>query len=82
MNIGIGGHHSARSRTNEWLTPPSVLQALGPFDLDPCAPVTRPWPTAREHYTEIDNGLPSHVVSLVNLGHLRAARAWKEASNA
>lgn len=28
-----------------------------------------------------DNGLPSHVVGLVNLGHLRAARAWKEASN-
>jgi hypothetical protein len=30
-----------------WLTPPHVLAALGPFDLDPCAaPSPRPWPTA------------------------------------
>ena len=26
-------------KNDEWLTPPHVLQALGPFDLDPCAPV-------------------------------------------
>lgn len=56
----IGGHHSARSITNEWLTPPYVLDALGgaeSFDLDPCAPVERPWPTARMHYSVLDNGL-------------------------
>lgn len=54
---GIGGHHSARSKTNEWLTPPAILRALGEFDLDPCSPIDRPWDTAREHYTAIDNGL-------------------------
>lgn len=57
---GIGGHHSARSRTDEWLTPPEVIAALGgaeSFDLDPCAPIVRPWPTARRHLTVIDNGL-------------------------
>jgi hypothetical protein len=57
---GIGGHQSANSRTDEWLTPPEVINALGganSFDLDPCSPVTRPWPTARRHYTELDNGL-------------------------
>lgn len=42
---------------DEWLTPPHVLAALGEFDLDPCAPVTRPWDTAAEHYTIEDNGL-------------------------
>lgn len=42
---------------DEWLTPPDILAALGPFDLDPCAPVLRPWDTAKNHYTEIDNGL-------------------------
>ena len=26
---GIGGHQSARSRTDEWLTPPEVIAALG-----------------------------------------------------
>lgn len=57
---GIGGHHSPRSKTDEWLTPPSILSALGgwqSFGLDPCAPIARPWPTARHHYTVEDNGL-------------------------
>lgn len=54
---GIGGHHSARAKTHEWLTPPSILAALGPFDLDPCAPAVRPWPTAARHFTRADNGL-------------------------
>lgn len=54
---GIGGHHSAKSKTNEWLTPPTILRALGEFDLDPCSPVSRPWDTAKTHYTMVDNGL-------------------------
>lgn len=54
---GIGGHQSARSDTDEWLTPPALLQALGSFDLDPCAPVRRPWEIAGRHYTIRDNGL-------------------------
>lgn len=41
----------------EWLTPPFILDALGGFDLDPCAPISRPWDTAAKHYTEKDNGL-------------------------
>ncbi|MDD3089749.1 MAG: DNA N-6-adenine-methyltransferase [Candidatus Omnitrophica bacterium] len=43
--------------TSEWLTPPEILEALGPFDLDPCAPVNRPWDMAGKHYTVDDNGL-------------------------
>lgn len=54
---GMGGHHSANALKDEWLTPPSVLRALGPFDLDPCAPIRRPWPTAADHYTILDDGL-------------------------
>jgi hypothetical protein len=45
----------AAGKKSEWLTPPEVLRSLGDFDLDPCAPINRPWPMAREHYTE--NGL-------------------------
>ena len=41
-SLGIGGHQRARGGTVEWLTPPKILDALGPFDLDPCAPVVRP----------------------------------------
>lgn len=54
---GMGGHHSASAGTDEWLTPKWVLDALGPFDLDPCAPIVRPWPTAARHYTIEDDGL-------------------------
>jgi hypothetical protein len=57
MNKGIGGHQSANSTTVEWLSPPEIIRALGPFDLDPCAPIVRPWPMAFEHYTVQDNGL-------------------------
>ena len=56
-SLGIGGHHSHRMGKDEWLTPPEILTALGHFDLDPCSPVNRPWPTAAKHYTNRDNGL-------------------------
>lgn len=42
---------------DEWLTPPEIIKALGDFDLDPCSPINRPWPTAKAHYTISDNGL-------------------------
>jgi hypothetical protein len=54
----IGGHHSAGSDSEVWLTPPHILQALGPFDLDPCACMSpRPWSTAARHLTRGENGL-------------------------
>lgn len=40
-----------------WLTPPEIIKALGEFDLDPCAPIDRPWDTAKHHFTEIEDGL-------------------------
>lgn len=42
---------------DEWLTPPYIIEDLGPFDLDPCAPINRPWDIAKDHYTYLDNGL-------------------------
>lgn len=53
-NFNLGEHHVGH---DEWLTPPEVLAALGPFDLDPCAPRVRPWDMAKQHYTIEDNGL-------------------------
>lgn len=41
----------------EWLTPPDIIKSLGKFDLDPCSPIIRPWPTAKKHYTVEDDGL-------------------------
>ena len=54
---GIGSHQSHKMGKDEWLTPPEILQALGEFDLDPCAPINRPWDIATKHYTKEDNGL-------------------------
>lgn len=42
---------------DEWLTPPHIMAALGEFDLDPCAPINRPWATAATHFTIVDDGL-------------------------
>lgn len=54
---GIGSHQSASMKKDEWLTPPEVLKSLGNFTLDPCAPIVRPWNTAKRHYTINDDGL-------------------------
>lgn len=55
--MSIGGHHNPIAKSETWLTPPYILAALGPFDLDPCAPMVRPWDTATRHYTIEDDGL-------------------------
>lgn len=55
--LAIGGHENNASGQDEWLTPPEITDALAPFDLDPCAPLRRPWQTAAQHYTVEDNGL-------------------------
>ena len=55
---GIGSHTSPiKGATDEWLTPMGVIDALGVFDLDPCAPIKRPWSTAISHMTIEDDGL-------------------------
>lgn len=60
LALGMGGHHRGyRGEQDEWLTPPAIVNALGPFDLDPCSPITRPWPTAARHLTIDDDGLTS-----------------------
>ena len=56
--MGLSSHERVTGGgKDEWLTPPHILQALGQFDLDPCAPINRPWEMAKQHYTILDNGL-------------------------
>jgi len=43
--------------TDEWLTPPWIIKDLGPFDLDVCSPLNRPWDTARDYFTKENDGL-------------------------
>src|ERR1035437_8150885 len=42
---------------DEWLTPKHIIDALAPFDLDPCASKVQPWRTAEKTFTIDDNGL-------------------------
>lgn len=48
-------HRPRRGATDSWLTPPELVGAVGPFDLDPCAAgaeyAWRPWETAATSYT-------------------------------
>lgn len=55
LNQAFFGARTAQTK-DEWLTPPDLIRQLGEFDLDPCAPVNRPWDTARRHYTIEDDG--------------------------
>lgn len=55
--MSMSSHQSARMKNDEWLTPPEIVRACGVFDLDPCAPIVRPWDTARQHFTIEDDGL-------------------------
>jgi hypothetical protein len=51
------GGDGAVATTHDWLTPPEILQALGPFDMDPCASQYQPWRTAETQFTIEDDGL-------------------------
>jgi hypothetical protein len=59
---GMGGHHGSRSTTDEWLTPPEIIRALGDFDLDPCASCSQTHITGtvmgigRARYCKCDDG--------------------------
>lgn len=55
--MSLSGHQSASMKTDEWLTPPEIMASLGQFDLDPCSPSGRPWPTAAAHISLPADGL-------------------------
>lgn len=41
----------------KWCVPQEIINKLGRFDIDPCSPVDRPWNTANEHISIMDDGL-------------------------
>jgi len=59
------GGDGATATTHDWLTPPEILNALGAFDLDPCASQHQPWRTATTQYTIEDDGLSREWVGRV-----------------
>lgn len=57
MSNGMGSHQSRNMITDVWLTPPTIITALGPFDLDPCAQKERVFETANFYFSKEDDGL-------------------------
>ena len=51
--------------TDEWYTPKELIDSLGKFDLDPCAPVNPLWRTADIMYNKNDDGLSKEWVGRV-----------------
>jgi hypothetical protein len=77
--MSLSSHLSPKAKTTSWLTPPEILSALGPFDLDPCCPTVIPWQTAtRMIHHPPDNGLEEQWQGLVwlNPPYGRDARQW------
>jgi hypothetical protein len=51
-------HYSDQKNwSNNYLTDPKLIKALGRFDLDPACPPKMPWRTARHMWTEKEDGL-------------------------
>jgi hypothetical protein len=72
-------HQSSRMISDTWLTPQPILDALGSFDLDPCAaPEPRPWPTAARMVSKPDDGLSVewHGRVWLNPPYSREAVKW------
>lgn len=68
-----------RGISDDWLTPPEILNALGPFDLDPCASVDQPWKTATVQYTESGMQRPWDGFVWLNPPFGPAAGTWLDA---
>lgn len=55
--MSLGSHQTTVGKSQIHLTPKWIINALGPFDLDPCAATERPWDCATVNYVEADDGL-------------------------
>ena len=57
LNVSNTSFERSANASDEWYTPREIIEALGEFDLDPCAPMHPLWPTAKTMYNKQDNGL-------------------------
>lgn len=53
--MSLGSHQTTIGVSQTYITPKWIIDALGPFDLDPCAADPRPWDCAITNVTR--NGL-------------------------
>lgn len=53
----LGSHQRTIGQSQTHITPRFIIEATGPYDLDPCAADPRPWDCALVNLTEADDGL-------------------------
>lgn len=58
-------HYKTVGDTDNWITPKYITDALGVFDLDPCAHTQMPWFHAKKSYTILDDGLTQDWIGRV-----------------
>jgi DNA N-6-adenine-methyltransferase (Dam) len=63
----LGSHQTTIGKSQVHCTPRWILDALGPFDLDPAAASPRRWDCAKNNFTEADDGLSRPWVGRVFL---------------
>jgi phage N-6-adenine-methyltransferase len=57
MPSDVRNRSDSKFTTDDWLTPPSLIELLSPFDLDPACADVMPWQTATLMLTKADGGL-------------------------
>lgn len=74
----IAGVHKPRAQTHDWITPKHIIDAIGPFDLDPCQCHTQPWPCAARGIVLPADGLSAQWLGRVwcNPPYNTHAAAW------
>lgn len=78
---GIAGNQTpAAANSDEWITPPHIIKALGPFDLDPCASenfrhegITQQWTPDHEGWSR-----PWEGCVWLNPPYGKQAKIWLE----
>lgn len=77
-SIAPPAHTRGSQTTDDWITPKWLVDRLGPFDLDPCASESQPWPCAKRQYTIADGGLmlPWSGLAWCNPPYGRSTGAW------
>jgi DNA N-6-adenine-methyltransferase (Dam) len=63
--VTLGSHQQCVGKSQDWITPRWILDATGPFDLDPAAADLRPWDCARVNWSS--HGLERNWFGLVFL---------------
>ena len=78
MRSGFAGHENTTANHHDWITPRHIVEAVGPFDLDPCQSLNQPWQCAANGYTENDDGLSKEWNGIVwmNPPYGRAIEKW------